>query len=366
MPSGFEDCRGVYGEFPSPLPAEVTWDDPAVKLTTVQSESDKPPIGTFTVPDGAKDGPHTVTVTCTGVPAASATATFTVAPPTLTADPPSSAPGSTTTVSGAGFACPAGDTIALMWDTTTLPGPGKPNADGSFSAPVTVPPDAADGDHDLRASCASVAGITADTHLHVQAPAPTTPTPTPPGPSPVRTMTATPGAALHLSGPTNACPEGTGPRQVVFSWDNGPRSQPVAADGSGKFDATATIPSNAPTGSHRITVECADTHTVTETVPVLVARQVPPQPPKPDHLLWIVLGALAAAALAAFGLHRTLRTGGTSGTVTAEAGAWGDARAELTEQGGPAGPGRSVRLEPHPDPGRQSIEEVRDDDGRDG
>jgi hypothetical protein len=354
-----------FGEFSTPVPAEVTWDDdPATELTTVQTGRNQPAFGTFTVPDGAKDGPHTVTVTCAGFPPTSATATFTVAPPTLTADPAGSAPGSTTTVSGTGFACPADDTVALTWDTTTtLPGPGKPDADGSFSAAVTVPPDAADGDHDLRASCSSDRRITADTHFRVQTPAPTTPTPTPAKPSPVRTMTATPGAPLHLSGRTNACPEGTGPRQVLLSWDNGPRSTPIAADGSGKFDATATIPSNAPTGSHQITVECADTHTVTETVPVLVARQIPPQPPKPDHLLWIVLGALAAAALATLGLRHILKK---DGTVTAEAGAWGDARAELTEQGGPAGPGRSVRLEPHPDPGRQSIEEVRDDDGRDG
>ncbi|MFG2847866.1 hypothetical protein ACGF12_32560 [Kitasatospora sp. NPDC048296] len=363
MLSGFGVCLSGFGEFATPVPAVVAWDDPAMERTTVPTRKDTPSTGMFTVPDGAKDGTHTVKVTCAGFPATSATATFTVAPPTLTADPASSAPGSTTTVSGTGFACPADDIITLMWDTTTLPGPGKPDADGSFSTPVTVPPNAADGDHDLRASCASVAGITADAHLRVRAPAPTTPTPTPPGPSPVRTMTATPGAPLHLSGRTNACPEGAGPRQVVLSWDNGPRSQPVAADGSGRFDVTATIPSNAPTGSHRITVECAGTHTATETVPVLVARQIPPRPPKPDHLLWIVLGALAAVALTSFGLRHILKT---DGTVTAEAGAWGDARAELTEQGGPAGPGRSVRLEPHPDPGRQSIEEVRDDDGRDG
>ncbi|MFJ8477987.1 hypothetical protein [Kitasatospora sp. NPDC094011] len=167
---------------------------------------------------------------------------------------------------------------------------------------------------------------------------------------------------MTISGRTDSCPRGAGPRQVVLSWDGGPRSHPVTADRSGKFESIATIPATAPTGPHRLTVECADTHTVTETVPVLVSL-VTPNPPKPDHELLKALGGLGALALAALGLRRLLRKGGAPGTVTARAGAWGDARTELTERGGPAGPGRSVSLEPHPDPGRQSIEEVRDDDG---
>ncbi|MFE3877422.1 hypothetical protein ACFXPX_23895 [Kitasatospora sp. NPDC059146] len=376
--SGFPVCESGLSTRPNPVDALVTWDDtPATRLTTVRTGTKPPSSGTFTVPEGAGDGVHTVTATCPGFPPTVATAHFTVAPPTLTADPARSAPGSTTTLVGTGFACPADDTVALVWGTTALPGPGKPDADGGFRTGVTVPADAAAGDHDVRASCAAEPRITADVHVLVPAPGPTTSsptTPTPPQPSPVRTMTASPGAPLHVSGRTNACTGGADPRQVVLSWDGGPRSHPVTADESGRFRSIATVPATAPTGPHRITVECAGTHTVTEIVPVVVAQHVPPPPPKP-HLLWIVLGALAGVALAAFGLRRVLRPGGTAGragragragTVTAEAGAWGDARTELTERPGPAGPGHSVRLVPRPDPGRQSFEEVRDDDGRDG
>ncbi|MBV6696677.1 hypothetical protein KV557_06005 [Kitasatospora aureofaciens] len=171
---------------------------------------------------------------------------------------------------------------------------------------------------------------------------------------------------MSLSGPTDACPKGSGPPKVVLSWDNGPRSHPIQSDKSGRFQAHATIPPDAPMGPHTITVECADTHTVTQTVPVVVAQSLPPNPPKPNNLPWILPGALAAAAVAAFALRRFRRRPGPPAHVTAEVSGQGIAEVGLTERDGGAGSGRSVRLEPHPDPGRQSIEELHDDDRRDG
>ncbi|MEU9075547.1 hypothetical protein [Kitasatospora sp. NPDC048538] len=379
--SGFGACRTSKTKRPTIV--QVTWDDPAGVLATIGVDGDNPSTGTIKVPPGSGAGPHTVTATCQG-PAtrADATAVLTVAPATLTADPPQGAAGSRITVTGAGFACPAGDTAALTWDGTPLPDQGRPDGGGGFATAVTVPRDAAAGDHDVRASCGSEAGIAATARVRVRAVAPTPPvTPTPPGPTsrePDGTSTATPGTALSLSGPTDGCPRGGGPPWVVLSWDGGPRSHPIQADGSGRVHARATIPPDAPLGPHTITVECADTHAVTQTVPVLVARQVPQ--PGSDRTTWIVLGAaLATAALAALALRHLVRgrrpagapsgtpsgTSGTPGRVTAEIGARWDMETKLTEteRGGDTRTGRVVRLEPRPDPGRQSLEEPPDDRG---
>ncbi|MFJ9605893.1 hypothetical protein ACIRS1_05985 [Kitasatospora sp. NPDC101176] len=379
--SGFGACR--TSKVKRPITVVVTWDDPAGILTDLTVDGDAQVSGTVKVPSGAGAGPHTVTASCqSAATRADATAVLTVAPATLTADPPQGAAGSRTTVTGTGFACPAGDTAALTWDGTPLPDPGRPDGGGGFATAVTVPRDAAAGDHDVRAACGSEAGIAATARVRVRAVAPTPPvTPTPPGPTPREpdgTSTATPGTALSLSGPTDGCPRGGGPPWVVLSWDGGPRSHPIQADGSGRVHARATIPPDAPLGPHTITVECADTHAVTQTVPVLVARQVPQ--PGSDRTTWIVLGAaLATAALAALALRHLVRgrrpagapsgtpsgTSGTPGRVTAEIGARWDMETKLTEteRGGDTRTGRVVRLEPRPDPGRQSLEEPPDDRG---
>ncbi|MFE2412963.1 hypothetical protein ACFXDE_31955 [Kitasatospora sp. NPDC059408] len=289
---------------------------------------------------------------------------MTVAPATLAADPGQGAPGSATTVSGTGFACPAGDAVALAWDTGAPPVSGTPDADGHLATRITVPPDATVGDHTVRASCASVPGITADAHFHALAPAPT-PTPSSslsPVPSPVRAVTASPGAVVRVSGRASACPS------LVLALDNGPTSHPIQADGSGRFTALTTLPPNVSPGPHSIAAECADTHTVAQTIPIVVTTSASSSRPHDRTWLWIVLGAAVLASAAALTLRHRLRPPPVTARVTAAPGTWGNPETGLTEHGGGGdAAGHSVRLEPKP--GRRlppSFEELHDDDRRDG
>ncbi|MFF3070612.1 hypothetical protein [Kitasatospora sp. NPDC057936] len=281
---------------------------------------------------------------------------MTVAPATLAADPGQGAPGSATTVSGTGFACPAGDAVALAWDTGAPPVSGTPDADGHLATRITVPPDATVGDHTVRASCASVPGITADAHFRALAPAPT--------PSPLRAVTASPGAVVRVSGRASACPS------LVLALDNGPTSHPIQADGSGRFTGLVTLPPTVSPGPHSIVEECTDTHAVAQVLPLVVTTTTPNPHPHPHHWtwLWIVLGAAVLAATTALTLRHRLRPPPVTARVTAAPGTWGNPETGLTEHGGGGdAAGHSVRLEPKP--GRRlppSFEELHDDDRRDG
>jgi hypothetical protein len=327
----------------------VTWD--TSNLGDIRITGEGKSTGTFSVPSDAVAGPHDVTATCFRT-RTTGRATFTVAPAVLRLDPQQGAAGSTATASGTGFACPPGDAVTLLWDGGSTLATQTPDPAGDFSTTITVPPDAAVNEHHVQAYCPSIPGIKAEVTFQIPAPGPTTPPPN-------GTLTASPGSTVPVSGSANACTGATGPGAVELSWDGRPMTSPVPLDGTGHFTADVAVPADATPGVHRVTVACADSHTVTQTIPVTI---VAPRPP--NYWGWVIGGMVAAAAVTGYALRRMRRLHRTRGRVAAEISGSGVV-VWLTEPGA-AGPSRTVRLEPYPDPGVQTIEEVDDDHRRDG
>jgi hypothetical protein len=137
--------------------------------------------GVVTVPPDAQLGSHTVSTVCAGRPEVLGTADFEVTsslllisvqeqepPPTETEPPPvqvptlslsptSGAPGTEVTASGSGHERCSDDkseviSVTLRWDNTIDLGTFT-GTDGSFSAPITVPPKATPGSHKVSSTC---------------------------------------------------------------------------------------------------------------------------------------------------------------------------------------------------------------------
>jgi len=166
--------------------------DPAGS-TTVELSANGTPLATasgsngafqqaITVPSGTPAGPYPVTAQCSAQPGNDLTSAneYVV---TLTLSPSSGIPGTTISVTGAGYTQCQDVQLQLVRDTTQTVATNSPivSADGSFTAQVTVPSSAALGtDYQVAAGCFLPAGTSATIAVEPFAvTSPATPSPTP-------------------------------------------------------------------------------------------------------------------------------------------------------------------------------------------
>ncbi|MEU6550159.1 FGLLP motif-containing membrane protein [Streptomyces sp. NPDC046915] len=117
---------------------------------------------TVTVPTDAAPGQYGMSAVCTAVPGAPVVKTVydTNEPshpapdPQISLSADSGPPERQLTVTGEGFLCDDGAGVDVLWDGETAVG-GTPDADGHFTVALSVPSSAAEGEHDVTASCDS-------------------------------------------------------------------------------------------------------------------------------------------------------------------------------------------------------------------
>ncbi|MEM3159924.1 MAG: hypothetical protein QXJ74_03990 [Nitrososphaera sp.] len=256
---------------PAPITPETTVPPAPAPITPETTVPPAPITPTPIAPETTTPAPTEAVPTVTGA--------------TVTIIPESAIAGSQVTVSGVDF---AGDqSITLAFDGAPIvTDPITTDPTGSFSAQVSIPADAAPGDHQLTATDGSgnsmvtnfavtgtVTGEEAPTPATPATPAPTTPetttpapetvTPTPPA---ITTPEATAAATLTLDVTSGAAGSsvtidgsGFGANATVdLMFDGVPvDASPATADATGAFSATATIPADAAEGSHEILAQDA-------------------------------------------------------------------------------------------------------------
>ncbi|MFD7835492.1 hypothetical protein [Streptomyces sp. NPDC059761] len=383
--SGFSRCTKT-GLAPEPRPAEaaeirVTWegsDNPSVVKADAAGEFDTD----VTVPSDASPGSYVVTALCTVNSKLEATATFQVTPepgPTaLALDPAEGAVQTSVTATGSGFGgCTADDgqagTVTLSWDGNPLPDvtPAEVTVDGdAFTAEFAVPSDTDAADHTVTATCVGYEQISAEQRFTVT---------TAPGPQPEVTLDppALPfgGGSVTVSGSGFNCPE------VALSWD-GEEWDTVAPAEDGAFDTGFEVTPDTGGASYTVRAQCTDdpgvgaeaAFTVTGSGPV-PPTPTPPTPdpptptpdPTPDATpvtvpVGLVVGssllgaALLALAGSAFLSHRHRGPRWVHEHVSSRLRP-APAATDVAEPSETGPPTRSVRLEPHPDPGDQTLKE---------
>lgn len=398
---GFENCTrsGLVAEPRPPNepdepaePAEIRvfWERGGGGPSTVTADADGEFETEVTVPSDAVPGSRDVIALCTVNSKVRATADFQVTPAprptTLALDPAEGAAGTSVTVSGSGFdGCTADDGqaggIALTWDDGPLPGvtPEEITVDaGAFTVGFTVPPDADAADHAVTATCAEDARVSAEQSFTVTSVPETRPA-VRLEPSSMRAG----GGSVNLSGSGFDCPE------VALSWAGEPLKTLAPAE-DGTFETRFDVAPDAAEDSYTVRAACTDdpgtgadaAFTVTGEGPVPPSptpptptpptptppTPVPPTPtPTPDPAtdtvpvgLVVGSGLLGAALLALAGfaflsrLHRGPRwvRDHVSSRPRPAPGA-----TDVAEPSGTGPPTRSVRLEPHPDPGEQTLKE---------
>jgi large repetitive protein len=197
--SGFLVCTDPAGSTTVELSANGT------SLATVSGSN-----GAFqqaiTVPSGTPAGPYPVTAQCSAQPGSDLTSTS-VYVVTLALSPGSGIPGTTISVTGAGYTQCHEAELQLLQGTTQAVATSSPfvPADGSFTAEVTVPSSAALGtDYQVDAGCYPAAGTFAAIAVEpfaVTSPA-NSPSPTPsstPASSPPPTPSPTPASSTSPS-----------------------------------------------------------------------------------------------------------------------------------------------------------------------
>ncbi|WP_158942448.1 hypothetical protein [Streptomyces sp. ERV7] len=355
---------------------------------------DDPKIyGTIVVPQDATVGPdHTIEATCDpdvdSGNAYHAEAPFTVTSGddttpadtrTLTLDPDHGPVGTSIDVQGTGFTQCSAKSVDLyvVEDGTTIASGIPVASNGDFSYTEIVREKTTPKTYTFRAACTGEPGIYADAVLVVESPA-----------NPVLTLAPTQdakGATVQADGTGFTCPD------VDFQWDSGdPPFATTPVPDSRAFTAEITVPADAEPGAHTIRAVCtADPDQYAE-APFTVTDEDGTETggtqtggtdtggtqtggtdtgstggtDNAGAVAWVVapasLGAaliLAVAAAVYFGrLHRGPRwvRGHVRATLRPAA-----ATADLTEQS-PSGepPTRTIRLDPHADPGSASIDEV--------
>ncbi|TDU73943.1 hypothetical protein [Streptomyces sp. KS 21] len=387
---GFDHCT-TAGLAPEPRPTEtaeaaeirVSWeggDNPRFVTADAQGEFE---IG-VAVPSDATPGSYDVTALCTVDSKLKATADFQVTPepvPTsLTLDPAEGAVRTPVVVTGSGFdGCTAdrgeAGTVTLTWDGSPLPDvtPAEVTVDGgAFTAEFAVPSDADATDHTVTAVCAGYEQVSAEQRFTVTAA---------PGPQPEVTLDPPSlpfgGGSVAVSGSGFNCPE------VALSWEGEQRGTAAPAE-DGTFDTGFDVTPDTGEASYTVRAECTDDSGVGAEAAFAVtgAGPVPPTPtpptptpstptpnpnPSPEPApvtvpVGLLVGSvlLGAALLALAGSaylsqrHRGPRWVHDHVSSRLRPAPTATDMAEPSETGPPT---RSVRLEPHPDPGDQTLKE---------
>ncbi|WP_123954071.1 hypothetical protein [Streptomyces showdoensis] len=120
--------------------------------------------------EGTPPGTYQITAVCVGYPNIKASAPFTVtektaAHPALALDPKEGEKGKPAQADGTGFTCPD---VELDWDDGGVLTPATVT-DGTFSTGITIPADAQPGAHTVRAACTADAEQYADAPFTVKA-----------------------------------------------------------------------------------------------------------------------------------------------------------------------------------------------------
>ncbi|MEU9305887.1 hypothetical protein [Streptomyces sp. NPDC048269] len=406
---GFGNCQTYphdpTAEPPTPGEIQVTWDGggiPSVTTAGAEGEFDTD----VTAPSDATPGTYAVTALCTVDSKLEATAQFTVTadtgPTALTLDPAEGPVQTSVTVTGSGFeGCVADSvdeggrsgTVALAWDGSPLPvaPPAEITVEGgSFTAEVAVPSDADPEDHKVEATCVGYEQVSAEAPFNVtdepesQPEITLDPTSAPTGGDPVFVSVA--GSGFDCS-------------RVELLWDGEQRDTADAAD-DGTFTAQLEVPSDTSEAEYAVRGQCAEdpdvgaetVFTVTGPGPVPSSSPSPTPPdttsPPPDPTtpvptpdadadtdtdtdtnanagtvpvgLIVGSGLLGAALLAAAGyVFLTPRSRGPRWVHDHISSRLRPAPAatDVAEYSDTGPPTHSVRLEPHPDPGDQTLKE---------
>jgi hypothetical protein len=166
----------------------------------------------ITVPSGTAAGPYPVTAQCSAQPGSDLTSTS-VAVVTLALSPDSGIPGTTISVTGAGYTQCHELQLQLLQSTTQAVATSSPFvlANGSFTAEVTVPPSAAPGTgYQVDAGCYPAVGAPAPIAVEPFAITPPDSSPSPtPSPTPVSSPSPTPSPAPASSTSPSPAHSGT-------------------------------------------------------------------------------------------------------------------------------------------------------------
>ncbi|WP_327130540.1 hypothetical protein OG311_03320 [Streptomyces sp. NBC_01343] len=382
---GFDNCT-TAGIAPEPNPAEaaeihVTWegdDNPSVVTAGADGEFETD----VTVPSDATPDSHKVTARCTVNSKVRATADFQVTadtgPTALVLDPADGPAGTSVAVTGSGFDGCTGDggeagSVTLTWDGGPLPGATLaevPVDRGAFAAEFAVPSDADATDHTVAATCAGYEQVSAEQRFTVTgAPVSQPEVKVDPASLPFG------GGSATVSGSGFNCPE------VALSWE-GEQWDTVAPDEDGAFDTGFQVAPDAAEASYTVRAECTDdpgvgaeaafsvtgedpvTPTPTPPTPTPPTPTPTPTPdPTPDTVpvgLVVGSGLLGAALLALAGYaflgHRHHGPRWVHDHVSSRLRP-APAATDVAEPSETGPPTRSVRLEPHPDPGEQTLRE---------
>jgi len=216
--SGFVVCTNPAGATTVELSADGT------SLATVSGSN-----GAFqqaiTVPSGTSAGPYPVTARCPAQPGSDLTSTS-VYVVTLALSPGSGIPGTTISVTGAGYTQCREVELQLLQGTTRAVATSSPSvpAGGSFTTKVTVPSSAALGtDYQVDAGCYPAAGTSAA--IAVEPFAVTSPDSSP-SPAPSSTPDSSPSPAPSSTPASSASPGPASPGTTSASVPGSPSPQP--------------------------------------------------------------------------------------------------------------------------------------------
>jgi hypothetical protein len=167
----------------------------------------------ITVPSGTAAGPYPVTAQCSAQPGSDLTSTS-VYVVTLALSPGSGIPGTTISVTGAGYTQCHEVELQLLQGTTQAVATSSPfvPANGSFTAEVTVPPSAAPGtDYQVDAGCYPAAAAPAPIAVEPFAVTPPASSPSP-TPSPTPASSKSPSPAPSGTTATSSMPSSSSPQ----------------------------------------------------------------------------------------------------------------------------------------------------------
>ncbi|MEU6800127.1 hypothetical protein [Streptomyces neyagawaensis] len=350
MSIGFADC------VPPGYVSAVTWDGAGIPFRPSGSAG-----AGITVPDDAEARPHTVTVTCTQKPQAvgdttkypTGSASFTVTPThearqDLALSPDRGPSGTTVTVSGIGFNCSA---VRVSWDDgSSLVSGLTPDGEGNISGTFAVPKGSSAGKHTVEAVCTDYPTYqaTADFTVAEEETTGTTGT-TPDGQNNGGTTGGTGdttggggttgGTGDTTGGGTTGDTDGNSTGDTTNGGTTGDTGD--TANGGTTGDTDGAVGSDGGTDSGGV----GDTDDGDTAVPV--AWVVGPSAFAALLLLALLFSLLSHRHRGVRWVHDHLRTALRSGS--------GAGTAALRRRRDGGSPDRSVRLEPHADPGDQRL-----------